>query len=37
MNVQDVKARGAAPLRTPTGLESGAVQNISGALTAVLA
>ncbi len=37
MNVKDARARRMAPLDTPTDLKSSAVQEISGALTVLLA
>src|ERR1700680_4896239 len=37
MNVEDVKLRRMAPLKTPTGLTPNATQDISGALTILLA
>jgi starvation-inducible DNA-binding protein len=37
MNVKDAKARQMAPLGTPTDLRSNATQDISGALTTLLA
>jgi starvation-inducible DNA-binding protein len=37
MTVRDVKTRQAAPLATPTGLKPDAVQDIAGALDAMLA
>jgi starvation-inducible DNA-binding protein len=37
MDTQELKSRRAAPLHTPTGLDSNAVRDISGALTALLA